>query len=643
MPVLIGPAIGAGLGISASAGTVVAGLVFTVGATLLTFLLAPKPEAASGTVPIRQPIPARGFGYGRTRAYGAVMLHETAGGNGGQLLLVHALLSHPSHAFVTYYLHEDEVDVGAGGAVTPTAGGKAYSNKVDLFTRLGAVPETAYTELAAVTDSQWTSDHRGDGITSMALICRDADEDSQHNKFPNGKPIPSAVVDAAKVYDPREAGHDPDDPSTWAWSDNPVLCILHFLCFSEFGYQRPYATSVLPYVESWKDQADICDEAVALFAGGSEKRYRLGGNSNTETAPRSVLAMMLAACDGWIVDRGDGGVDIRVGKFEEPTVILTDDDIVGFDLPYGVADEEVVNRLDVTFTDPDNKYTEVEVAPWENEADQASRGAVREHRFELRWVQSATQARRLGKREYTRLQEPLRGTIDLRLDKIDAVYARWIRVQSATIPQLADRVIENRAGHLSLLSGAVRIAFIGSGDHIDDWTPEDDEGDLPETPTPRPVQELYEPLNVTIDYIEYSEVIEGGDAVLYHRALRVRFDEPPNFHHYVMRWQWTEQMPDGAIPKEDSEVFKNADTAASGGIITFLTSRDIPEVESLSVQIASKSPTAATQSDWQPVPATVLDTRFVVSAIGDGYELREDGGAELREDGFRELREKANA
>ena len=645
MPALVAPALAAGLGMSAVSAQIVAGVVFTVGSTLLTFLLSPKPTAQDGKIPFRQPIQPRGFGYGRVRVAGATMYHEALGGNGGKLIVVQALLSHPSSAFVTYYLHEDEVAFYSGAKVQRVDGEKGYTDKVFLYTRLGATPETWVSEIGsgAITGSQWTSDHRGDGITYLAMRCDDADEDSQAKKFPHGKPIVSAVVDAALVYDPRDAAQDPDDESTWAWSDNPVLAILHFLCFSEFGYQRDYATTILPYVESWKAQADICDEPVALAAGGSEKRYRLGGHATTEHAPRAVLAHMLAACDGWLVDRGDGGSDIRVGKFGEPEIVLTDDDIVGFDLPYGIADEEAVNRLDVTFLDPATKYTEAEVAPFEDEADQASRGAVREHRLELAWVQSATQARRLGKREWTRLREPLRGTLDLKLDAIDAVYARWIRVQSATIPQLADAVIENRSGHLSLLAGSVRVAFMGSGASIDDWTPAEDEGDVPTQPDPPVEQELADPFNVTAEYIEYTKVVEGGSVVLTERALRVAIDEPANFHHYWIRWQWTETMPDGAVLKTGYELFKNAPELTSGGRITFVTSLPIPEVAALSVQIASKSPTAETISDWLPDPAIVLDTRFVTSAIGDGYELREDGTVELREDGYKELREKTNA
>jgi hypothetical protein len=636
MPILLGPAIGAGLGISAGAGSLIAGVVFTVGSTLLTFLLAPKPDTQDGKIPFRQPIQPRGYGYGATRVAGATMYHEAVGGNGGKLLIVQALLSHPCDSYLTYYLHEDEVEFYSGAKVQKVDGSKGYTDKVFLYTRLGAIPETAVSEIfaATITGSQWTANHRGDGITYIAMRCDDADEDSQAKKFPNGKPIVSAAIATRKVYDPRAVSpsQDPADESTWVYSDNPVLCILHFLCFNEFGFQRDYDTSILPYVDSWIAAADNCDEQVALFGGGTENRYRLGGNATTEHAQRAVLGQMLAACDGWMVDRGDGGIDIRVGVFEEPTIILTDDDIVGFDLPYGIADEEVVNRLDATFTEPNNKYTEAEVEPWQNEADQASRGMVREHRFELKWVPSPTQTRRLSKREYTRLQEPLRGTLDIRLNAIDAVYARWIRVQSATIPQLADKVIENRAGHLSLLTGALRIAFIGSGSHIDDWTPETDEGDLPVTPTPLTEQELTPPTNVTIDYIEFTNA-DGGIV----RALRVVFDEPPSFHHYVVRWTWIEDTPDGPVTRSGSETFTAA--VAVGGVITLLTSMVIPEVAALSVQVASKSPSATTLSDYQPEPAVVLDTRSVTSTTAAGTELREDGTAELREDGSLELRE----
>jgi hypothetical protein len=634
MPVLIAPALVGGLGMSAAGAQLVSGIIFTVGSTLLSQLLMPGPDVPDGKIPFKQPIPPRGYGGGRSRVYGSVMLHEAAGGNGGKLLIVQALVSHPCSAFVQYFLHEDEVEFYDGAKVEKVDGGKGYHDKVFLYTRLGAVPETAIAEItgAQITDSPWTSDHRGDGITYLALRCDDADEDSQPKKFPFGKPVASAVLDLALMFDPRQPGHDVEDDATWEWSDNPVINILWLQCHCEWGYQRDYATAILPYVETWKAAADACDVAEALDGGGAEKRYRCGWNETTKTDPRAVLAQLLASCDGWIVDRGDGGIDIRVGTFEEPEIVVTDDDIVGFDIAYGIPDEEVVNRLAVTFTNPDDKYTETEVDPFEDAADQTARGTVREHRFPLNYVQSPTQARRLGKREFARLTEPLRGTLDLRLDVLDACYARWIRVQSATIPQLADRVIENRKGHLSLLAGSVRLAFLGSGSSIDDWTPATDEGTLPATPVGPPEQGFPILQNLTIDYVQFTNA-DGGIV----RALRAVFDEPATVQHYVMRWTWTEDTPDGMVVRSESETFTAA--AASGGAITLLTSVAIPEVAALGVQVAVKSVSGPTLGDYQPDPAVVLDTRTVTTTTADGTELREDGSAELREDGSLELRE----
>ncbi len=66
---------------------------------------------------------------------------------------------------------------------------------------------------------------------------------------------------------------------------------------------------------------------------------------------------ILAACDGWICERGDGALLLTVGKFRESRVAtITDADIVGHQIQYGVLFEDEVNRLIPKFTYPATGY-----------------------------------------------------------------------------------------------------------------------------------------------------------------------------------------------------------------------------------------------------------------------------------------------
>ena len=605
MPPVLAPVLAAGLGISTAAASTISGFILAGGSFLLQTLLAPKPpKPEDGKIAVRNPLPPRAYGAGRNRVAGSTIFLEST--SKGHLYEIRALLSHECYQFVSYYLHEDEVTLATGGGVTQLDKKYGPSN-VSILTRLGTVPETAYSEVTTDFPTLWPSTARGDGICSALLSCQDGSAKKQGKIYPFGKPELSCVLDCALVYDPRDAAQDPDDSSTWAWSDNPVLIILWHLCFNEFGMGRNYATAVLPNVAQWIIEANHCDEPVDLVAGGTEKRYRANVYATTDTDPKAAMAKMLATCDGWLCDRGDGGVDIRVGVYRTPTITLTDDDIVGFEINFGVPDEEVVNRLDVKFTDYRNKYTEGETDPWEDTADQTTRGAVRQQSYDLTWVHSWTQARRVAKREFARLRQPIRGTLDIRVSAINAAYDRWIQVTSDSIPQLGDQVIETRGGKMSLLAGVVRINFIATDSTIDDWTPATDEGQEPPAVDadgniivePDPVS-LPQP---TVDTVTASEVLVG-DTGVYSPTLIVTIDDPAHDSlGYRVEWSYTS----GGSTVTDHQDFPGPQSP-SGGSIVFMTG-PVPATSSLSVVVYSIASDGVTLSDASDPPETV-DTRL---------------------------------
>ena len=117
--------------------------------------------------------------------------------------------------------------------------------------------------------------------------------------FPLGFPNLSFVVKGRPVYDPRESSHDADDPATWEYSSNPVLCLLDYLRDPDYGLglsMDSFDTTVL------EASADHCDESVSYKDENdvtqSGVRYSCDGVVNTSNTIRSNIENLLSSFAG---------------------------------------------------------------------------------------------------------------------------------------------------------------------------------------------------------------------------------------------------------------------------------------------------------------------------------------------------------
>lgn len=448
-------------------------LLIAVGISYLTRPELPGPT--EGKLTQRQTMPARISAYGRARVAGYYMLYESAGEYSYDVIALH---HGEIDGYETWYAHDDEVQVRAiDGSVspagaTPNDGRYSPHNVINLFYRTGLATETAYAEIVADLPAIWTDDHRGDGIASVGLTCKRVVADDQGTVYPYGLCAISAVARWLK---------SPVDPRTGVagWTDNPAICIADYLTSTAHGQGFDWATRIAPALADWQAAADICDEPVPLAAGGTEPRYRLGGWWRHDNDPAEVLKAMLQACDGWLYQRSDGAFVLKVGKYEAPTVTLTDEHIVGYTVDHGAADERAVNELIVSFTSPGHVYNEVACDPWRDEADILARGRVRSQPFAAPWVQSFTQARRLAKREMARSGARLRGTLVTTLYGLQALGERYLRVQISELPTLADAAIEVLNLEIDIANLSITIDWILADPAIDAWDPAAEEGAPP--------------------------------------------------------------------------------------------------------------------------------------------------------------------
>jgi len=164
------------------------------------------------------------------------------------------------------------------------------------------------------------------------------------------------------------------------------------------------------------------------------------------------------------------------------------------------------------------------------------------------WCTQWRQARRLGKRDWIRIQQKSRGSIYANLAGINAVYAPWIRLDTPImIPALNGKVVSNRKATIDLTKGGFQIDFIRMPDNptdIDLWIPAVDEGMAPPVPI-KPVSE-----GIPTPAIDSVSVISGGGSVF----LRVSLTDPgredvtPVVRYRVSGGNWVEQSFADALP-----------------------------------------------------------------------------------------------
>ncbi|EHK56894.1 DUF6950 family protein [Allomesorhizobium alhagi] len=567
----------------------------------LNALLAPSmpqpPKPADGKSPKVQAIPPVHFGVGTNRIAGAYMLWES---KADRLYAVTALCGHKISAINAIYLHDDTITVAGDNFVSAasTNDGRYRPDRIWIDTRLGLATETAYDVIVDALEAEgiWTDDHRGDGTASLGMMCVAPGAEDYQKRFPHGAPQPSVAADLALVWDFRDPVQDPEDDSTWEFSRNPALCMVWWLCFCPYGPRWDYTKAIVPVQERWEEEADICDEEVPRAAGGTEPRYEVNGWATTETDPIGILNSFLAACDGHLAQHGDGTLVLTVGKFREELVeTITDADIVGHFVQYDVPEEDEVNRLVPRFTYPATDYSTAVADYIESPSDQAKVGRVLSAEADLGWVHNWRQAKRLTLREWKRLQQKKSGNFDLRLSAVNAIHARWVRVESTyRIPSLNDVIVENRRSILALMQGGFQMEWKKHPTDIDNWTPATDEGAAPPIPAKPTQSELTTP---TIDTVT---AVGNGSSVY----IRVVILEPPEESVTPLVRYRVKDIGGGVAGTWIEQDFP--DVEASAGLVT-LNTNPVPADELLEAQAAVQA-SGGTVSNWSTPIVEILAT-----------------------------------
>lgn len=188
----------------------------------------------------------------------------------------------------------------------------------------------------------WSPDMIGRGISWLRASFK-----FDPNKFPFGLPNVTLVKVGKKCYDPRI--------SKEVYTNNAALVILDYL--------RTYLKCPDETInwESFKEAANICDEAVKNADGTSERRYTINGEFDMDEAPASIMAEMLKAC-GADLSYVAGKYGLLVGAYYGPaTMTLSEDCICGEVKIYPEASfDKRSNTITGRFTSPTKGYSETD-------------------------------------------------------------------------------------------------------------------------------------------------------------------------------------------------------------------------------------------------------------------------------------------
>lgn len=454
--------------------------VMTLQAGLNSIFGPKQPKALGDTYPLRQsrPVAVR-FGGDYSKTAGANSYHEAFH---GFFCDVQPLSLGRLDSFESFWLNEDKVSLDGFGWVTGVTNGNAdgryLDEKVNIRTRLGLPTETSYTDFLDLDGHfpEYTSTMRGDGIGSVMTYCLAPKPPVQTNVYPGGKPNTS-VSARGVCYDWRDDAQDRNDSTTWAWSTNPVVWLVHYE-WSLWG--ADWDEEIAPVLVALTTQADICDETVALAAGGTEKRYTWGGNFYDDADEDSTRQKILQAMDGYYSQDGLGRLVIKAGKYEAPTFVIdgiaSPKLIKGFQWNQGTPQQSAADQLLVSYTAPEADYKQIDVSPWVINED-----GNKTADFYPEWCRSWTQARRLAKRQAVKLMPAGSGWIRTGVNGINGMGQRYIRVR-ANRPNGADPldvVCEVTEAKFEWGRATFLFTIRQADPAIDAWSPTTEEGDPP--------------------------------------------------------------------------------------------------------------------------------------------------------------------
>lgn len=474
------------LGIAGISASTIVGTAAILGAGLAYGAInQPKgPQPQDGQQTTRQPIPPRRRSYGLVKVAGPVIFSEVKNGTRFQIIAInHGEIS----SFDEHWLADNRLLLDGAGFST-----LHYNLGDDKFVSItwlnGTESDAAFSALLTNFPEIWTAAHQGRGIAKVLVATRQPGSKEFTTVYPGAQPPAyRGVIRASKVWHPGDPAQHKDVPSTWTWTQNPVLIALDF-------HRHPDGMGLAPFddvlftpqaiAEDWLPAAGICDEAVLYKAGSYGPRYTCsGGYELPNNPPKDVLSAIMSTCDGQTYQRTDGAIGIRVGKTVAPTVTIGPDSILGLQGfrrgPSAALGS--VNQITAKYTEQQLDFQLTDADPWRNEANISATGREETRNIDVSWVIAHNQVRRLMKLASARANPEWAGQVITNLDGMRAYNERYIRL---VIPDFGiDGTFELTAPMQINVAAATCVLSVASLEQSAfDFDAELEEGNAPSVP-----------------------------------------------------------------------------------------------------------------------------------------------------------------
>ena len=257
-----------------------------------------------------------------------------------------------------------------------------YNGEERIVVRVSSDPKSFAQSPKVIQKRRWTSDARLLGRTYIHLRLEYDEE-----VFPNGIPNASAVVKGRLVYDPRTG--------TTAWSDNPALCILDYLCAPwGLGCSRTNEIDIGSFIAAAND----CDEDDVATLTGVEKRYTCNGVVDLAAKPQDILESMLTSCAGRMVFTG-GKWRLKVGVWHTGTFVSFSETQLRAPVTVQPARSrrELINTVRGAFVSPAHKWQSVDYPTVTNATYKTSDGTELTLTLDLPFTNSDSMAQRIAR------------------------------------------------------------------------------------------------------------------------------------------------------------------------------------------------------------------------------------------------------
>lgn len=352
----------------------------------------------------------------------------------------------------------------------------------------GRPGQTADAYMQSQFPGVWTANHVGEGC-AYAII--EAQWDSDNLTSP---PQIAFEMEGAKFYDRRldsTAGgigsHRLNNPATWALTTNPRVALDHYMLGRYLGAIRTFGIGLDPANVPYADfaaGANLCDEAVALKYGGTQKRYEANGFLFADRTFKDTIKDLCRAMNAMPADKG-GQIGILDGQPKTPVMTITDDDVIsGTVETYRPKQSwgELVSGAEGTYIDSRQNYNPVSYPRVTNPVwDAEDNGQPKMESLDFEMETSQERAERLATLYVLKKRRQARLTGIYRLKTIKLEQGDWFirsggKFGAGKTFEVLDRILDPRTMHVTLVAFEV--------DATDSAWVETDAADEAPAPTP---------------------------------------------------------------------------------------------------------------------------------------------------------------